>query len=34
MWWYSGITYIVGDGLIPWEIFISCTVECMNSYNI
>ncbi len=32
MWWCSGSTCIVVDGLNPRKIFISRPVECMNSY--
>ncbi len=34
MRWCSGSSCIVVNGLIPWEIFFSLPVECINSYNI
>jgi hypothetical protein len=34
MWWCSGSACIVDDGWFHGFFFISCPVECMNSYNI
>ncbi len=34
IWWCSGSACIVVNGSISGKIFISCPVECMNSYNI